>query len=71
MVRRGKERDRYWRGVIRDQKTSGLSISAFCRERKVPAASFFNWRRKLAERDRSVEPVQKSVQGDLYKRSPC
>ena len=56
MVRRGgKERERYWRGVIRNQKTSGLSISGFCREHKVPAASFFNWRRKLAARERSVE----------------
>ena len=50
-----KERERYWRGVIQDQKSSGLSISAFCRERKVPAASFFNWRRKVAERERAVE----------------
>ena len=49
------ERVRYWRGVMRDQKASGLSISAFCRERNVPAASFFNWRRKLAERKRPVE----------------
>ncbi len=50
-----KERERYWRGVIQDQKSSGLSISAFCRERKVPAASFFNWRRKLAARECPVE----------------
>ena len=56
MARRGsKERERYWRGVIRDQKASGRSISAFCREHKVPAASFFSWRRKLADRDRPVE----------------
>jgi hypothetical protein len=56
MVGRGtKERERYWRGVIRDQKASGLSISAFCRERKVPEASFFSWRRKLTDRQRPVE----------------
>jgi hypothetical protein len=30
---------------------SGLSIAAFCRERKVPAASFYHWRRKLADRE--------------------
>ena len=55
MAGRGsKERERYWRGVIRDQKASGLSISAFCREREVPPASFFSWRRKLADRERSV-----------------
>ncbi len=62
MARRyNKEREEYWRGLVRDQKASGLSISAFCRERKVPAASFFNWRRKLADRDRPVE--LKAVKG--------
>ncbi len=43
-------RERYWLGVIRDQRASGLSISAFCRDRQVAAASFFYWRRKFAER---------------------
>jgi hypothetical protein len=42
------ERERVWREVIRDQAVSGLSISAFCRDRKVSPASFYNWRRKLA-----------------------
>jgi len=52
MSRRGsKEREPFWRGVIRDQKVSGLSIASFCRERKVPAASFYHWRRKLADRE--------------------
>ena len=63
MARRGsRERERYWRGVMRDQEASGLSISAFCRERQVPAASFFSWRRKLADRDQSGEreaPIQR------------
>lgn len=48
--RRG-ERERGWREVIRDQASIGLSISAFCRDRKLSPASFFNWRRKLAERE--------------------
>lgn len=47
--RRG-EREQVWREVIRDQAASGLSISAFCRDREVSPASFFNWRRKLADR---------------------
>jgi len=46
------ERERFWRGVIRDQRASGLSISAFCRDRQVSPGSFFNWRRTLAERQR-------------------
>ena len=48
--RRSLERERYWRGLIREQRASGLGISAFCREREVPLSSFFQWRRKLRER---------------------
>ncbi len=55
MVRgRNAEREQHWRGVFGEQESSGLSITAFCREREVSASSFFNWRRKLAERDRGV-----------------
>jgi len=56
-VRRNLERERYWRGVIREQRGSGLGISAFCREHEVPLSSFFQWRRKLQERQRKDEPV--------------
>ena len=48
--RRG-EREQVWREVIRDHAARGLSISAFCRDRELSPASFFNWRRKLAERE--------------------
>lgn len=49
MAGRGNsEREQYWRRVIRDQAASGLSISAFCRQREVSPASFFSWRRRLA-----------------------
>jgi hypothetical protein len=43
--------------VIREQRASGLGISAFCRERDVPLSSFFQWRRKLKERQRKNEPA--------------
>lgn len=61
MAGRGRvDREVHWRGVIRDQRASGLSISAFCRQRGIPAWSFYNWRRKLAERDhdRADEPKE-------------
>jgi hypothetical protein len=51
--RRNLEREEYWRGVIREQEASGLSGSAFCREKNLSAGSFFTWRRKLADRDRT------------------
>ena len=40
-------REEYWQGMMRQQKNSGLSISAFCREHEVAEGSFFYWRRKL------------------------
>ncbi len=52
MTQRGNsEREQFWRGVIQEQRTSGLSISAFCRKRDVSEASFFSWRRRLTQRD--------------------
>ena len=48
------ERETFWQGVIREQESSGVAISAFCRKRGVSQASFFSWRRKLADRDRGV-----------------
>ena len=54
--RRNLERERYWWGVIREQRASGLGISAFCREHEVPLSSFFQWRRKLQERQHKDEP---------------
>ncbi len=45
--RRTLERERYWRGVIRKHRASGLSVSAFCRKDGLSACSFYRWRRKL------------------------
>ena len=47
------ERERFWQGVILEQKSSGLAISTFCRNRDVSPASFFSWRRRLSQRDRN------------------
>ena len=69
--RRG-ERERVWREVIRDQAASGLSISAFCRNREVSPASFFNWRRKLAKRESaSVATVDARTDDAATSRSSC
>lgn len=36
-----------WRRVLDGQRASGLSVAEFCRQARVPASSFFYWRRKL------------------------
>ena len=51
MSRRGSgQRESYWRKVIAQQRASGQSIAAFCRERDISPPSFYGWRRRLANR---------------------
>ncbi len=51
---RRSAREQHWRGIFSDWKASGSSISAFCRTRKVTEASFYYWRRELADRGHRV-----------------
>jgi transposase-like protein len=39
----------FWRELFEAQAASGLSIDAYCRRRGVSTASFYAWRRRLAE----------------------
>jgi hypothetical protein len=43
------DRAAYWRGLVERQAKSGLSIARFCEREDVSTASFYNWRRRLAE----------------------
>jgi hypothetical protein len=52
-------REEYWRDVIRQQRSSDLSISAFCRERDLAEGSYFYWRRKLTKGQRQKGSVRK------------
>jgi len=36
-----------WRDLVERQRSSGLSVAAFCRRDGVAASSFFAWKRKL------------------------
>jgi transposase-like protein len=45
---RGKEA--FWRGALRQQASSGLTIRAYCREHRLGESLFFFWRRELARR---------------------
>ena len=54
MGQRRKDREVLWRGVIKRQASSGLSVAAFCRQESISAASFYGWRQKLRDRAREV-----------------
>lgn len=47
----------FWRDLLRRQADSGMTVVAFCEREGVSTASFYNWRRRLAEEDRSREAV--------------
>jgi transposase len=55
------EREQLWRRRIDEQRTSGLTIRAFCHRHELREPSFYFWRRTLADRDRtaadSVKPA--------------
>lgn len=48
---RSSSKEQYWRTRVRQWRTSGLSVRAFCAERGLSEPSFYAWRRTLAERE--------------------
>src|ERR1700730_17777730 len=40
-------RREYWREIVSQQEQSDLSVHAFCEQRGVTEASFYNWRKQL------------------------
>lgn len=60
MARDGSHRDsgkeQFWRDAIGRQACSGLSIRAYCRQRRLQEARFYFWRRELSRRGVSAKP---------------
>lgn len=48
---RDESREAIWRGVLGRFSGSGLSVRAFCRRERLNEASFYAWRRTIAQRD--------------------
>jgi transposase len=53
---RRASKERFWRTMVRQWRSSGLSVRAFCAEHDLAEPSFYAWRRTLAERDASAVP---------------
>jgi transposase len=59
----GKEQ--FWRGVLRRWQGSKLTVGQFCAGHGVSVASFYSWRRIIAERDRQArQPSDSTAAGD-------
>lgn len=52
-------RQRYWAGILREQQASGLTKKAFCEARKINAATFYYWQRRV---DKPVEEINAGFQ---------
>ena len=61
MARKKSEgRETLWRGILRRQAESGLSICRFCAVEGISEASFYAWRKKLRERQHDVTRARQS-----------
>jgi hypothetical protein len=45
-----------WQTIINEQRSSGMTVKAFCQNRGLAASSLFAWRRKLGAGARKERP---------------
>jgi hypothetical protein len=51
---RDPERERTWRRHLAQQRSSGLTVRAFCSLHNLQETSFFYWKKEIARRDREA-----------------
>ena len=49
--RSDSSKERFWRRMVRQWHSSGLSVRAFCQQHELAEPSFYAWRRTIAQRD--------------------
>ena len=49
MEKRRTEAWSKWQRIVAEQRQSGQGVAAFCRERKLCAASLFAWKKRLSQ----------------------
>jgi hypothetical protein len=58
MQERRQETWAKWRGLVSEQRASGQSVAAFCRDRGLPASQFFAWKKRLRQTAEPFVEVQ-------------
>ncbi|HEY2909250.1 MAG TPA: hypothetical protein VGI99_03340 [Gemmataceae bacterium] len=51
---RDANRERLWRRHLKQQRSSGLTVRAFCSLHQLKETSFFFWKKEIAKRDREA-----------------
>lgn len=49
---RDEDKEQFWKNVLIEYASSGVSITAYCRQKKISPNSFNAWRRELQIRER-------------------
>ena len=62
-------RKEHWRGLLEEHRDSGLTVSAFCRQRELNQSSFYRWR-KILEQSVSSPDSKAQVSESLAKFVP-
>lgn len=60
--------DARWRESLDRQRSSGLTVQAFCKREGISESSFYFWRRTIAGRDAKRRPVSRSLPGPADSR---
>jgi transposase-like protein len=50
MSKTREAREEFWRQLIAQQQQSGLSVRTFCQQHRTSEYSFYQWRKRLAQR---------------------
>ncbi len=53
MGKRSPAKERHWREVMKEYKSSGLTVRDFCAQRKMNESQFYAWKRELQRRDQA------------------
>jgi len=75
MERRGRkpdpDKEQVWRDLLRQWRQRGGTVRAFCAEHGLSEASFYCWRRIIAQRDRNTtrSSLPPSLRGDTPART--
>ena len=50
-TKRSKANERKWRAILREQRSSGLNQTAYCKANGISSNSFFWWKSEIKRRD--------------------
>jgi hypothetical protein len=56
-LQRDSKREQIWRGHLEQQRSSGVTVRAYCLANALRETSFFYWKKEIARRDREAAPA--------------